>query len=98
VRFYRPRTKPKELKKKMADISRENKRLAKENQKLSKKPENPKKSLKKRYCPFCKTGVSEEFDYCPKCAGKVHMIRKCPECGSINLKDEKFKYCPNCGK
>jgi len=60
---------------------------------LEKKEDIQEKSL---YCSNCKTEVSEEAEFCPKCGAKFEQDGvKCSKCKTIN--DEENKFCQKCG-
>lgn len=44
-------------------------------------------------CGFCGEKINSEWNYCPKCKGKLEKI-KCYSCQ--NTVDLNWKYCPYC--
>ena len=47
----------------------------------------------RRACPQCGNSVQTEFNFCPRCSGKLNP--SCPRCGRFVRPEDT--YCPYCG-
>lgn len=51
----------------------------------------------KNFCPYCKSSVKPDFDFCPKCGKEIRYIEKCESCGLL-VHSGIGSYCPNCSE